>query len=323
MKNGKLFPAMILILAALIVIITGFMIRESGSPDSPEQIHVIIDNSSDNRWVQFIAGMQKAAEDQTVKLTVVPTGSFHSIAEEKELAERAAAEGADGVILQLISDRNAAVMLEEISAKTHVELVDSGEMETMGYITGIVSPDHKAMGRTLAEEVTALYRGALDKSTIGVLQTNSSSSAMKQRTEGFTEALEEHGGHVAWKLEPAAGSRSMKEMLAAQEPPDILVALDNASLETAGEYAAAQKKDILVVGTGTSTKAIYYLDSGAVQSIVVPEDFMMGYQSVTDLISFIRRDTFLPQIRNVQYRVIHRDTLFADENQGILFPIQN
>lgn len=323
MKNSKLFPAMILGLAALIVLITVIMIRESGNPDPPEQIHVIVDNSSDNRWVQFIAGMQKAAEDQKVKLTVVPTGSFHSIAEEKKLVESAAAEGADGVILQLISDRNAAAMLEEISGKIHVELVDNGETETMGYTTGIVSPDHKAMGKTLAEEVTALYRGALDKSTIGVLQINSSSSAMRQRTEGFTEELEAQGGQIAWKLEMTANSRSMKEMLADQDPPDILVALDNASLETAGEYAAAQEKDILVVGTGTSTKAIYYLDSGAVQSMVVPEDFMMGYQSVTDLTNFIRRDTFLPQIRNVQYRVIHRDTLFADENQGILFPIQN
>jgi ribose transport system substrate-binding protein len=57
--------------------------------------------------------------------------------------------------------------------------------------------------------------------------------------------------------------------------------------------------------------------------MVVPEDFMMGYQSVTDLTNYIRRSTFLPQVRDVAYRVVHRDTLFAEENQGILFPIQH
>lgn len=323
MKSSKFFPAVILGLTALIAVVTGFMIRESGNPVSPEQIQVIIDNSSDNRWVQFIAGMQKAAEDQNVKLTVVPTDRFHSIAQEKELVESAVSAGADGVILQLISDKNAAVMLEEIGGKIHVELVDEGESEAMGYIAGIVSPDHKAIGKTLAEEVAALYPGALGSGTIGVLQENSSSSAMKQRAEGFTQALEEKGGQIAWILEPSDSSRTMKEMLADREPPDILVALDNTSLETAGEYAAAQTKEILVVGTGTSAKAIYYLDSGAVQSMVVPEDFMMGYQSVTDLTNYIRRSTFLPQVRDVAYRVVHRDTLFAEENQGILFPIQH
>ena len=76
------------------------------------------------------------------------------------------------------------------------------------------------------------------------------------------------------------------------------------------------------MGTGTSTKAIYYLDSGAVQSMVVPEDFMMGYQSVTDLAEYIHRNRFLPQVRTVLHRVVHRDTLFAEENQEILFPVQ-
>ena len=69
-------------------------------------------------------------------------------------------------------------------------------------------------------------------------------------------------------------------------------------------------------------KALYYLDSGIVQSIVVPEDYMMGYQSVSDLAEFINRNRFLPKVQTVQHRIIHKDTLFAEENQEILFPVQ-
>ena len=69
-------------------------------------------------------------------------------------------------------------------------------------------------------------------------------------------------------------------------------------------------------------KSLYYLDSGIVQSIVVPEDYMMGYQSVSDLAEFIHRNRFLPKVQTIQHRIIHKDTLFAEENQEILFPVQ-
>ena len=100
------------------------------------------------------------------------------------------------------------------------------------------------------------------------------------------------------------------------------MALDNAGLEAAGDYAAALGNKIIVVGTGTSTKALYYLDSGIVQSLVVPEDYMMGYQSVSDLADYIHRNRFLPQVRTIQFRTVWKDTLFAEENQEILFPVQ-
>ena len=69
-------------------------------------------------------------------------------------------------------------------------------------------------------------------------------------------------------------------------------------------------------------KALYYLDSGVAQSLVVPEDYMMGYQSVTDLADYIHKNRVMPLARTVLHRVIHRDTLFAEENQEILFPLQ-
>ena len=143
-----------------------------------------------------------------------------------------------------------------------------------------------------------------------------------QSMQGFLEALENYGIDVSWTLAQSDGSSNLREMLENKKAPDILVAIDNAGLEAAGEYAASLEKPIVVIGTGTSTKAIYYLDSGVVQSIVVPEDYMMGYQSVSDLADFIKKNTFTARIRTVEHRVIHQDTLFDEENQSILFPIQ-
>ena len=140
--------------------------------------------------------------------------------------------------------------------------------------------------------------------------------------EGFTQKLESSGGKAAWVLEQTSDTKSMKEQLAEQQVPDILVALDNAGLEAAGDYAVSLGQEMIVIGTGTSPKAIYYLDSGIIKSMVVPEDYMMGYQSVSDLADYIHRNRFLPQVRTIPYRTVYKDTLFLEENQEILFPVQ-
>ena len=325
MKNRRLFPALVLILVATIMAVTGFMLWESGNTAKLRQIHVIIENSNDNRWVQFIEGMKQAAEDQEVILTIVPTGHIETLSEEEAIVERAIANGSDGVIIQLCSSIGAASMLEKLNSRTNIELVDENAYEVMSNVVGVVSPDHKAIGETIANEAALFAEKPLEKCTIGVIRGSSalsSLSSMEQRKDGFTEALESLGGKTTWVLEQNGDAKDIKEKLAANETPDILVALDNAGLEVAGEYASSQEKDITVIGTGTSTKSIYYLDCGFVQSLVVPEDYMMGYQSVSDLADYIHRNRFLPLVRTIAHRTIHKDTLFAEENQEILFPVQ-
>ena len=322
MKNKRLFPALVLILVAMIMAVTGFMLWESGNTANLRQIHVIIENSNDNQWVQFIEGMKQAAEDQEIILTIVPTGHMETLSEEEAIIERAIANGSDGVIIQLCSSIDAASMLEKLNSRTNIELVDENAYEVMSNVVGVVSPDHKAIGETIANEAALFAEKPLEKCTIGVIRGSSALSSMEQRMDGFTEALESLGGKTTWVLEQNGDAKDIKEKLAANETPDILVALDNAGMEAAGEYASTQENGIIVVGTGTSTKSIYYLDSGVVKSLVVPEDYMMGYQSVSDLADYIHRNRFLPLVRTIAHRTIHKDTLFAEENQEILFPVQ-
>lgn len=322
MKKSRLFPALVISLVIAIIFLNGIMIRENGANTETIQIHAIIDNSSDNRWVQFIAGMRQAAEDQNVKLTVMPTGHFADLAEEKTMIDRSVREGASGVILQLCEDTDVHETLQNLYGQIYVELVNTGIDGTVENITGIVSPDHKAIGEALAAETLVFAPEAVENCTIGVVSGEMSLGSSNQSMQGFLEALENYGIDVSWTLAQSDGSSNLREMLENKKAPDILVAIDNAGLEAAGEYAASLEKPIVVIGTGTSTKAIYYLDSGVVQSVVVPEDYMMGYQSVSDLADFIKKNTFTARIRTVEHRVIHQDTLFDEENQSILFPIQ-
>ena len=321
-RRNNLFAALVLSLVIMIVIVTVFMIRGSGSIDSPRQIHVIVDNSSDNRWVQFIAGMHQAAEDEGVNLTIMPTGKLSGLQEQESLIARAVSGGTDGVIIQLMDGPDAASTLETFSSSTNIEIVDGDDYEVMSNVVGIVSPDHTAIGEALAREAMELADRPIGECYIGVIKGSDAMSSAQERLTGFEETLESGGGKISWVVYQNNDSENVKELLAKYPIPDILVALDNTGMEAAGEYAAELQKKILVIGTGTSMKALYYLDSGIAQSLVVPEDYMMGYQSVTDLAEYIHRNRFLPLARTVSHRVIHRDTLFAEENQEILFPVQ-
>ena len=72
-------------------------------------------------------------------------------------------------------------------------------------------------------------------------------------------------------------------------------------------------------GIGNSTEAVYYMDTGFAECLVVPDEFNVGYQSLTEAAESLKHSFPKMQDRTVSYTVIRRDTLFSKENQEVLF----
>ena len=86
------------------------------------------------------------------------------------------------------------------------------------------------------------------------------------------------------------------------------------------EYAAANDlHGALVYGIGNSTEAVYYLDTGIAGCLVVPDEFNVGYQSLTEAAEILTHYFYKMHDRTVSYTVLRRDTLFSKENQEIIF----
>ena len=101
---------------------------------------------------------------------------------------------------------------------------------------------------------------------------------------------------------------------------DIVVALDDTSLTSAGECAAAADlKGAVVYGIGNSTEAMYYLDTGIVECVVVPDEFNVGYKSFTEASKKLKRFFYEMRDQMISHTVVRRDTLFIKENQELLF----
>ena len=71
----------------------------------------------------------------------------------------------------------------------------------------------------------------------------------------------------------------------------------------------------LVYGIGNSSEAVYYLDIGVAECLVVPDEFSVGYQSLTRLAENLRRFFKSAEGSTVTHTVIRKENLFTEENQ--------
>ena len=238
----------------------------------------------------------------------------------RNLIEREIENGADAVIVQPALGDDAEKMLLKMEKNVPVMLVEhTASREKEASVIPTTEPDNYAMGTALAEELLKDYNGNLDGKTLGILQETDNTEAARNRQRGFTDVLKETGAEICWSV---SGPLMEKEenILGIQPGVDFVIALDNNSLITAGEYSAAKNlHGALVYGIGNSTEAVYYLDTGIAECLVVPDAFNVGYQSLTEAAERLGKYFYKMQDRTVSYTVIRRDTLFSKENQEVLF----
>ena len=310
MKNSKkVFLLIEVVLGIMVIIMAFFMIRER-SGENLERISVIVQKSDDNQWTAFQYGLKMAAEDQGVELFVVGTGDELTVEEQKNLMEQEISKGVDGIILQPILGKDSGKMLEKIEKKVPVMLIEHSVPEKEDSFP-IIQPNHYAMGMALGEELLKDYNGNIKGKTFGFTAENMGSLATTERILGFTNALEGRGAEIIWQ-----DSKDLQQ----QPKVDFVIALDDSSLVSAGEAAAANNlHGALVYGIGKSTEAVYYLDTGIAVCLVVPDEFNMGYQSLAEMSKKIKRSLYKMKGDTVSYTVLRQDNLFSKENQELLF----
>lgn len=318
MKNSKkIFILTEVILAALVVVTAVSMFGERNGKVRG-RVSVIIQDSDNSQWSAFKYGLRMAAEDLEMEMFVVSTSGQMSVDDEEELLQWEIANGVDAVIVQPVPGDEAGRMLKNMADNIPIMLVESDipadEEEENLPVTG---PDHYAMGKTLAEELLKDYSGNIQGKTLGIF-SEYASEAVAQREAGFRSGIEEKGGTILWSVSEYGEEDTGN--LEDQEQVDFVIALDNGGLIKAG--GASAQNDLhgaLVYGIGNSTEAVYYLDYGSVECLVVPDEFNMGYQSLSEVAESLGYFSGDMESRTVSHTVIRSENLFTDENQELLF----
>lgn len=318
MRNEKkLFILAETVLAAGVIALAIMMIKEK-SRGVREKVSVIIENSDDGQWSAFKYGLKMAAQDYNIELFIVPTSEILTVEEEQTLIENEVDRGADAIIVDPVLDEDVGEMLKKV--KVPVMLIDD-----LAYNPEILQRfcvscgDNNAMGADLGAELLEDYNGNLSGKTVGIYLDDLKSNSASERMRSFESAVKQAGGTVVWVSEHS--SEEQENLLLEDLPKaDIVVALDDASLTAAGQSAALNNlHGARVYGIGNSTQALYYLDSGIVDCVVVPDDFRMGYESLAEVIR--GKGIFREDMKDivVSHTVIRRETLFLQENQEIIF----
>lgn len=181
----------------------------------------------------------------------------------------------------------------------------------------VVMPDPQKVGRSLAEAAAGE-----EGQRIGVLSGNQHQTAMRLRLAGFEEALKETGGQIAWSVsrEELEAMEDGEEFLR-QNPVEVLVALENDETEWAVDFLLGNEAgECRLYGVGRSGKAVYYLDKGVIQELVVPNEYYMGYQSVVILAEQMNYHTTAAKRDEVDFLRVTQENLYDEEIGKILFP---
>lgn len=320
MKDSrKMFVLVEVVLAVMVVILSVAMIQERNEKDR-DQISVIIQDSDDSQWAAFKYGLKMAAKDQGVEMLVVSTEGLLTVEEEERVIQQEINHGADAVIVQPVPGEDTERMLKELECKVPIMLVESAaarDWDTSIFSTA--EPDNYEMGITLAEELLKDYNGNIAGKTLGIFAENDQSEAMLNRNKGFKDRLKDTGAEIKWSVFHGF-AESRGDTLENQQKVDFVVALDDSSFTIAGECSAARNlHGALIYGIGNSTEAVYYLDTGIAECLIVPDEFNVGYQSLTEAAKSLKSAFYQMQNWKISYTVIRREELFTKENQEIIF----
>ena len=310
-NSGKWFHVIEAVLAVMVILMAAAMLLEKNSKQY-RKISVVIQDAEDTQWAAFRYGLKMAAQDQKVELVVASTADALTKEEQLNTIKREIELGADAVIVQPVPGDDLEQKLRHLEKKVPIMLVEyTTAKEREKSQLPSVEPDHSAMGEALAEELKKDYCGNLSGKKYGILMKSDAPQAMNSRRQGVEKALQDTGIVCSWVVDSSVENKPKV---------DIVIALDNNSLIKAAEQAAANNlHGALVYGIGNSTQAAYYLDIGSVECLVVPDEFSVGYYSLTEAAERLRHFFRGMKSRVVAYTVIRREALFEERNQEILF----
>ena len=316
MMNNKKGFVLTEVILMIMVIGLALMMISGQNKKALDKVSVILENAGDSQWSALKYGLKMAAEEEGIELAVVDVEEGLDAEAQKKVLEREIEDGADALIVQPVLDKNDQEVLKKIEKRVPVMLVGyEAEKGETRYDLPVIKEDNYEMGQALAEEMLKDFEGNIEEKKIGLLLASTDSNMLSSRECGFKDALEDKNANI---LELSLDSLLDREDNT-ESKVDIVIALDDSNLTAIGEYlASSQPHGELLYGIGQSTEAIYYLDKGIAECVVVPDEFNVGYQSLSEVAR--KLDHYFENMKKqtVSYSVIRKETLFSKENQELL-----
>lgn len=281
----------------------------------PKKVSVILYGSTIDRWESLKQGLDQAGKDYQVELNYVFMSTIHNKDEQLLLIEREINNGAEGIVLAANDSSMDLSKINLPSPNVPIICVESGLDNPE---INLVSADNYNMGESLAKVIKE-NENAIAK--IAIIMDNQQRDSVKKRYLGFYDKITEKFDNLTlWRREPGEDRPNIfvqRELT--QEAVDVVVALDNSSLEAVIDATLNLNKKVKIYGIANSDKAVYYLDGGKIKTLVYQDEFSIGYIGLETLLGKAKyREEEMSNY--IQYHVVNDSNLYLPENQRVLFP---
>ena len=300
----------LLVLLMLIMLLIGCAKEEASG--TPYRVAVITMEQGGEYWGKMKNGARSARLETGLELEFMAPVEEGDYQNQIQLIKKAVDQNFDGIV---IAPSNAVALDEEIrlARDKGLKIVYAGAQTLSDLADFSVLPDYQSMSQGI---VATQFKQTKFKDVHALIVASLSyNSGMVMLSEGIKEALEqENEVRSVTVLFENESRTSLEEYF--QEHPEVnmVFALDE---NIASDMLSCKVIPAYLIAFGTTLNEIQALEQGRIDSLVVVDTFNMGYRAVMAVFQLLSGQK--PVKKPVNYVLVSKQTLFAEENQKILF----
>jgi len=297
------------------------------SSDSPLRVSLILKTTVNTAefWSQVMDGVNTAADELGVKLTVSAASAETAVDEQIGLMRDAIAAKPDAILL-VASDRDRLVPAVEDAAAAGIPVVTMDSDVDTPSRAGFVASDNLRIGRSLGE---MLGQFLPDGGKVAILTPSLISSSGMDRVEGVRGVIDAAGKYDLLGVYNCENdletARSLVDSILAEHPDADAFVCANEVCNIGAALTLTQAGldgKVTVIGCDNSWRQIQYLERDAIQGIVIQRPFNIGYVAVEEAVKAARGET-VPLFTEIGCVKITRDNMYNSDNQKLLFPFKS
>lgn len=299
------------VLTLFFIGIMGYMNGEGH--DEGFRVSVIVESNSSERWSVLKQGMESAAKEFNVEVNFITINNESSVSECMDAVKRELLNGTDGLILDLPNINRMVKELDSMAVDTQIVMVESEIPVSKGY--NYIAPDNYQMGYDLG---SAVIEKKKENETIGIVAGSTRKTANVERKNGILAAVGEENVKWIWEGSRDASSSEIQKMLQTN-PVDYIIGMNSTVTEEILDAVGTDSYGS-VFGIGNTEKIVYYVDKGVIDTLIAPNEYIMGYQSVKNMYHRLRYED-QGDHTDIDYLIINKQNLYDMQNQKLMFPM--
>ncbi len=312
-----LIPALILIALLILEIVyyRYFLSRK----EPIRQISLIVYGSDASRFENLKQGAEQAAADLNAEVTLITMSSENDAMEQVTLIRREIMNGADALLIAACDSEAVGEYLKNDPINIPYAFVETGIDNDRG--APAYAADDKEMAKALVDTIEANEK---DWIKVAVIADHTERISVRDRIDTIVDSGLKCDELVLWERNEQEKDKKAQFFLQrelTEEAVDVVVAVDNSSMEELLDAKVNLNKDIKIYGIADSSKSVYYLDHGLIKSLICQDEFSEGYLAVENILGGNAGNTAAAAGEGpVRFETVNRDNMYDMAYQKMLFP---